>query len=153
MSRVRLIETTVLILLGLLLVGATVNDVARQTHVNQRLIADLRTWRAYTGHGYHNLSIEQTLYGERGERSQREVVCGNTVPGAPRARIQLCLAIWGPVVAGRRTVHGGWYLPARTEEDLRRYRYGCFGQVSAGICPTAAEARAEHRHARSGAGT
>jgi hypothetical protein len=149
MSRVRLIETTLLIMFGLLLAGATVNDVARQTHVNQRLIEDLRTWRAYTGHDYHNLSIEQTLFGER---SQREVVCGNTAPGAPHARIQLCLAIWGPVVDGRRTVHGGWYLPADTEEDLRRHRYGCFGPASAGICPTAAEAATEHGSARSGAG-
>jgi hypothetical protein len=52
MSRVRLIETTILILFGLLLAGATVNDVVRQTHTNQRLIDDLRTWRVYTGHDY-----------------------------------------------------------------------------------------------------
>jgi hypothetical protein len=149
MSRVRLIETTLLVLIGLLLAGATVNDVVRQTHTNQRLIEDLRTWRAYTGHDYHNLSIEQALYGER---TQHEVVCGNTTPGPPKARIQLCLAIWGPVVDGRRAVHGGWYLPANIEEDLRRHRYGCFGSAAAGICPTAAEASAEHRSPRSGAG-
>lgn len=134
MSRVRLIETTLLVLIGLLLAAATIDDVARQTHVNQRLIADLRTWRDYTGHGYHNLSIEQTLYGER---SQHEVVCGNTTPGAPHMRIQICLAISGPVIGGRRTVSGGWYLPAHTEEDLRRHRYGCFGPLGAGMCPTA----------------
>jgi len=149
MSRVRLIETTVLVLVALLLAGATVNDVARQTHVNQRLIEDLRTWRAYTHHDYHNLSIEQTLFGER---SQREVVCGNTSPGAPKARVQICLAIWGPVVDGKRVVHGGWYLPADTEEDLRRHRYGCFGPTSSGICPTATEAAAEHRSTFSGTG-
>jgi cell division protein FtsL len=131
MSRVRLIETTLLILLGLLLAAATVNDVVRQTHTNQRLIADLRTWRDYTRHDYHNLSIEQTVFGER---SQREVVCGNTTPGAPKARVQICLAIWGPVVDGRRAVHGGWYLPPNTEENLRRDRYGCFGPASAGLC-------------------
>lgn len=149
MSRVRLIETTVLILFALLLVAATVNDITRQTHVNQRLIDDLRTWRAYTHHDYHNLSIEQTLFGER---SQREVVCGNTTPGVPKSRIQICLAIWGPVVDGKRVVHGGWYLPAGTEEDLRRHRYGCFGPASSGICPTAGEAAAEHRSGRSSAG-
>jgi hypothetical protein len=149
MSRVRLIETTILILFGLLLAGATVNDVARQTHVNQRLIDDLRTWRAYTGHEYHNLSIEQTLFGER---SQREVICGNTTPGPPKARVQVCLAIWGPTVEGKRVVHGGWYLPPGTEEDLRRHRYGCFGPAAAGICPTAAEAAAERRSGRSNGG-
>lgn len=149
MSRVRLIETTLLILIGLLLAGATINDVVRQTHVNQRLIDDLRTWRAYTDHDYHNLSIEQALYGER---SQHEVVCGNTTPGPPKERIQVCLAIWGPAVNGRRTVHGGWYLPANTEEDLRRHRYGCFGAAASGLCPTASEAAAERRPARSSTG-
>jgi hypothetical protein len=132
MTRVRLIETTLLILLGVLLAGATIHDVARQTHVNQRLIDDLRTWRAYTHHNYRNLSIEQTLYGER---SQREVVCGNTTPGPPKARVQICLAIWGPTLDGKRVVHGGWYLPADTEEDLRRHRYGCFGSATRGMCP------------------
>ena len=149
MSRVRLIETTLLILIGLLLAGATINDVVRQTHVNQRLIDDLRSWRAYTGHDYHNLSIEQALFGER---SQHEVVCGNTTPGPPKERIQVCLAIWGPAVNGRRTVHGGWYLPANTEEDLRRHRYGCFGAAASGLCPTASEAAAERRPARAGTG-
>jgi hypothetical protein len=134
MSRVRLIETTVLVLVGLLLAGATVNDVVRQTHVNQRLIADLHTWRTRTGHDYHNLTIEQTVFGER---DTTDVVCGNTSPGAPKARIQICLAIGGAAVDGRRTVRGGWYLPANTEEDLRRSRYGCFGPISAGMCPSA----------------
>ncbi len=135
MTRVRLIETTMLVLVALLLAFATANDVVRQTHTNQRLIDDLRTWRAYTSHDYHNLSIEQTVFGER---SQRDVVCGNTLPGAPKAKIQLCLAIWGPVTDGKRTVNGGWYLPPKTEEDLRRDRYGCFGIASAGMCPASA---------------
>lgn len=135
MSRVRLVETTLLVLLGVLLAAAIVNDVARQTHVNARLITDLRTWRAYTRHDFHDLSIEQTLYGEAGERAQRDVVCGNTRAGPPKTHVQICLAIWGPTVDGRRTVQGGWYLPPRTEEDLRRHRYGCFGVATAGFCP------------------
>jgi hypothetical protein len=130
-GRVRLVETTLLVLVGVLLTVATLNDVVRQTHVNHRLIADLRTWRDHTGHGYHNLSIEQELFGRA---SQREVVCGNTSPGPPKARTQLCLAIWGPQVSGRRMVHGGWYLPAKSE-DVRAARYGCFGEASRGLCP------------------
>jgi hypothetical protein len=130
-GRTRLVETTLLVLMAILLAVATANDVVRQTHVNQRLIADLSTWRAYTGHGYHNLSIDQKLLGET---TQREVVCGNTSPGGPKATTQLCLAIWGPVIGGRRTVQGGWYLPA-TVEDLRAYRYACFGPASEGLCP------------------
>jgi hypothetical protein len=132
-SRTWLIESTLLVLVAVLLTTATVNDLARQTGVNDRLIADLRTWRAYTGHDYRNLSISQELLGPTS--SQREVVCGNTTPGAPKANIQICLAIWGPTVNGRRTIHGGWYLPAKTEDDTRSKRYGCFGERSLGRCP------------------
>jgi hypothetical protein len=130
-GRLRLTETTLIVLLGVLLAVATVNDVVRQTHVNHRLIADMATWRAYTGHAYHNLSIEQELFGPA---SQHEVVCGNTSPGGLKARTQLCLVIYGPVIAGRRTVHGGWYLPPRVD-DVRADRYGCFGEASRGMCP------------------
>jgi hypothetical protein len=130
-GRLRLIETTLLVLLGLLLAVATFNDVVRQTHVNHRLIADLATWRAYTGHPYRNISIEQELFGPA---SGREVVCGNTRPGAPKARTQLCLVVYGPVHGGRRTVHGGWYLPPKVE-DVRAGRYGCFGEAARGLCP------------------
>jgi hypothetical protein len=130
-GRMRLVETTLLVLAAILLTTATVNDLVRQNHVNQRLIADLRTWRSYTGHDYHNLSVDQMLLGEN---SQREVICGNTSPGAPKERTQLCLAIWGPVRDGRRVVHGGWYLPAKVE-DVRADRYACFGPASEGLCP------------------
>ncbi|MFI4984693.1 MAG: hypothetical protein ACHP93_00200 [Solirubrobacterales bacterium] len=130
-GRRRLIETTMLLLAGLLLAIATVNDVVRQTHVNHRLVADLRTWRAYTGHDYHNLSVEQDLQGH----STREVVCGNTAPGSPKERVQLCLVITGPVSHGRRAVRGGWYLPPKAE-DLRHVRYACFGSATTlGLCP------------------
>jgi hypothetical protein len=130
-GQTRLVETTVLLLVGLLLVVATVNDVVRQTHVNHRLAADLRTWRAYTGHAYHNLSVEQNQSG----RGTREVICGNTTPGGPKERVQICLLIIGAVVDGRRTVAGGWYLPAK-HEDTRGSRYGCFGSAAgARLCP------------------
>jgi hypothetical protein len=132
MSRVRLIETTLLVLAGVLLAVAVVNDVVRQTHINHRLETDLHTWRTYTRHDYHNLSIEQTVFGET---NNTDVVCGNTVPGSPKSRIQICLAIGGPVIDGRRAVTGGWYLPAHSEEDLPRLRYDCFGSVGAGMCP------------------
>jgi hypothetical protein len=131
-GRTRLIETTLLVLLGVLLAVATVNDLARQRDVNHRLIADLHTWRVYSGHDYRDLSIEQELLGT--SASQREVVCGNTTPGAPKTRTQLCLAVWGPTRDGRREVHGGWYLPPESE-DLRSARYGCFGPGAEGICP------------------
>jgi hypothetical protein len=126
-----LIETTLLVLVGLVLAIATINDVARQTGINHRLIADLKTWRHYTRHDYHNISIDQETLGIT---SQREVLCGNTSPGAPKSRTQICLTIWGPMVNGVRVVHGGWYLPANVENDLPSERYGCFGVGGQGRC-------------------
>ena len=124
----RLVETTLLVLAAVLLAVATVYDVGRSMSINHRLVADLRTWRHYTGHDYHNISIDQQTFGLD---TQREVLCGNTSPGPPEARTQMCLAIWGPVVNGRRSVHGGWYLPPRSV-DLPANRYGCFGPGRSG---------------------
>jgi hypothetical protein len=115
-------ETVVLLLVGLLLTIATVNDVVLSTHTNQRLVADLRTWRHYTGHDYKNVSSEQDIR----NYTTTDVVCGNTAPGPPKERIQLCLQVTGPTVNGLRAARGGWYLPPKAE-NLRHYRYGCFG--------------------------
>jgi hypothetical protein len=130
MRRLTLIETTLLVLVGVLLAAATINDVVRQTHVNHRLVADLRTWRGYTRHDYVNISIDQETLGIE---SQREILCGNTSPGPPGSRTQICLEIWGPTVDGKRTVHGGWYLPPY-HADVPEARYGCFGS-GVGMCP------------------
>jgi hypothetical protein len=121
-GRRRLIETTLLILAGLLLTVATVNDVVLQTHVNHRLNADLRTWREYTGHDYINISTAQDIYGH----TTRDIACGNTSPGPPGERVQLCLQLTGPVIHGLRAARGGWYLPPKTQ-DAPAFRYGCYG--------------------------
>jgi hypothetical protein len=127
----RLVETTLLVLLGLLLAVATVNDVSRQVKVDDRLNADLLTWRQYTGHRYHNVGVDQQLLGVA---SKRDVVCGNEVPGAPKARPQICLVMVGGTVHGHRQVAGGWHLPPNTEDDVLSRRYGCFGAVAKGLC-------------------
>jgi hypothetical protein len=125
-------ETVVLLLVGLLLAIASVNDVVLGTHTNHRLVADLRTWRDYTGHDYKNVSTEQDIY----HHTTTDVVCGNTVPGPPKERVQICLQMTGPVVHGHRAARGGWYLPANTEKNQRRYRYACFGTTKAQrACP------------------
>jgi hypothetical protein len=130
-GRTRLIETTLLVLAALLLAIATVNDVVLQSKVNRRLVADLGTWRSYTGHDYRELSIEQDFH----HHTNREVICGNTTPGPPGDRVQLCLLMTGPVINGRRMVRTGWYLSPKTA-DLPRNRYGCFGPPTAGWpCP------------------
>ncbi len=122
LGSLRLAETTILILLGVFLAVATVNDVVQQTHVNHRLSADKLTWRTVTGHDYVNLAIEQ----DQKTHTTRDTVCGNVSPGAPGERVQLCLTMVGPVVSGVRSVSGGYYLPARSQ-DLRHNRYACFG--------------------------
>ncbi|HYB23454.1 MAG TPA: hypothetical protein VED41_06640 [Solirubrobacteraceae bacterium] len=129
-GELRLIETTVLILVGLVLAVATVNDLARQVRINHRLDADLATWRHYTHHDYHNVTVDQETFGVG---SEREVLCGNTSPGPPGARTQICLAIWGRVRDGMREVHGGWYTPAFVP-DIPARRYGCFGEAGRGRC-------------------
>ncbi len=125
-----LVETIVLLALGAFLLIATINDLSRQQGVNARLNADLHTWRAYTGHTYQNLLVDTQLLGPT---TKREVVCGNTSPGAPKERTQICLLIWGPINDGRRPVRGGWYLPPRSE-DVVRQRYGCFGPAGRRYC-------------------
>jgi hypothetical protein len=122
----------VLVLVALLLAIATVNDVVRQAGVNHRLVADLRTWRQYTHHDYKNVGADQELLGTA---THRDVVCGNTVPGPPKRRTQICLVVTGPVSRGVRTVSGGWYLPAGIEDNVRSARYGCFGTITRGLCP------------------
>lgn len=122
LGSLRLAETTILILLGVFLAVATVNDVVQQTHVNHRLKADLLTWRTVTGHDYVNLATEQDVK----TYSTRDTVCGNVSPGAPGERAQVCLMLAGAVVSGMRSVSGGYYLsPYRA--DLRANRYKCFG--------------------------
>ncbi len=131
LGQLRLIETTVLILVGIFFAVAVVNDVVLDTHVNHRLNADLRTWRAYTGHDFKNVGVEQDVL----HYTTTDVACGNTVPGPPKERVQLCLQITGHVVRGRRAARGGWYLPP-FREDLKQYRYGCFGPPrEQGKCP------------------
>jgi hypothetical protein len=121
-SQLWLAESVVLVLVALLLATATGNDLSRQIHTNHRLDADLSTWRAYAHREFHSLSISQDISG----LTTNEVVCGNTRPGLPKERVQLCLLVKGPVRNGRRSVAGGWYLPPHAE-DLHRYRYACFG--------------------------
>ncbi|HTB69908.1 MAG TPA: hypothetical protein VK707_02885 [Solirubrobacteraceae bacterium] len=125
-GQMRLVETIVLLLAGLLMAIATVNDVVLDTHVNHRLNADLRTWRAYTGHDYKNVGVEQDVL----HYTTTDVVCGNTTPGPPKQRTQICLQMTGPIVHSHRAARGGWYLPPKAE-DLHRYRYGCFGAPKA----------------------
>jgi hypothetical protein len=130
LGSLRLTETTILILVGVLLAIATVNDLVQQTHLNHRLIADLHTWRTATGHDYHNLTVSQDLK----THTTRDTVCGNVSPGGPKERTQVCVTLVGPTIDGKRAISGGFYLPPMSENE-RSKRYSCFGAAtSAGSC-------------------
>jgi hypothetical protein len=130
LGSLRLAETTVLILLGVFLAVATVNDVVQQTHVNHRIEADDATWRADTHHDYHEITTEQDVK----THTTRDVVCGNVSPGGPDEHTQICLVMVGSVRSGLREVSGGYYLAPETV-DVARHRFACFGEPAhAGLC-------------------
>jgi hypothetical protein len=130
----------ILVIVGLIFATATVNDVVRQTHVNHRLDADLRTWRTLTGHDYKNVALEQDVT----HFTSTDVACGNTSAGAPESVPRVCLIISGAVRGGLREVRGGYYLPAYVP-DLRVSRYACFGSArEASKCGLATPAGAPH---------
>ncbi len=121
---VRAIETTILVLLGLLLAAAVVWDVVLQVRLNKREFADRVTWLAYA----HVADIKTRLDIRPLERGTTDYVCRATSTNATQAlhQVRLCLMISGPAVRGRRHVDGGYYIPPK-RRDLYSYRYGCFG--------------------------
>jgi hypothetical protein len=130
LGSLRLAETTILILLGVFLTVATVNDVVQQTHVNHRIEADALTWRTATHHDYHEITTEQDVK----THTTRDVVCGNVSPGGPDEHTQVCLTIVGSVRRGVREVSGGYYLAPETV-DIAGHRFSCFGEsAKAGLC-------------------
>ena len=137
----RRVESTLLALAFVLLAIAVVNDVVLSTHTAARITADLRSYRALTGHEqYHNISVEQDLV----HHTTRDVLCGNIEPGPPGALPQICLIMTGPTRHGLRASHGGFYLPPYTP-DKRISRYGCFGAaVAEDLCGAAIPPGALH---------
>ena len=97
--------------------------------VNHRLNADLRTWRAYTGHDYQNLAVDTPA--ARPDARKREVVCGNTSPGraegdAPDLPADLGPDRRRPARGARRLVSaaalGGRRAPSATAASGRQRR-------------------------------
>jgi hypothetical protein len=132
-GELRFVETAVLLLIGVVLAVATVNDVGRQVHVGRRLAADLASWKEDIGVQSHNPFIEQDVR----TYSTRDVVCANMTKGKPLHKTQVCLIFTGPVNNGRRTAKGGFYLLAEGADvhepvlDRPMYRFACFGSAIA----------------------
>ena len=124
------VETVALVLVGLLLAVAAINDISWSVNASAQLVADQSTWRHYTGRDYYNVSAGALVVGR-----SPDISCANSSPGPPGERTQICLLIDGPIVHGLRTVVGGWRLPARTG-DFPAKRYSCFGEgATKALCP------------------
>jgi hypothetical protein len=139
----RAIETVIIVLLGLLLAAASVDDVAHQVRLNKRTSADRVTWRAYAHANIKHLDV-RTL-----EHGTTDFVCRSTttVAADAAAEIRLCLMVGGPTVDNKRTVDGGYYIPVRAP-DRYTYRYGCFGlPAHRSLCGSASAAAANRRAA------
>jgi hypothetical protein len=115
------IETVVLIVVGLLLAVASINDLVLTVHNNRQLVADRNTWRHYTHRDYFNVSAAALTVGQ-----PLDLSCANATPGPPGERTQICILLKGPIKHGLRPVLGGFRLPARTG-DYPSNRYGCYG--------------------------
>ena len=132
-GELRFLETALLLLVAVVLLVATVNDVHRQVHIGTRLAADLESWKALTGVPFHNPFIEQDIK----TFTTRDVVCADLTKGKPEGKPQACLIFTGPVHNGRRVARGGFYLIARGTDvhqpvlDRPQYRYACFGSAIA----------------------
>ena len=127
----RLIETAILIVAGLVLAVATANDIGRSVHITERLKIDAHTYRYYMhtqGHvtkSIRKVPVTPAIY------SKVDVAC-SPPPGGPRA--STCLVIGGAVHASPsgqvRDVIGGYRL---LPGSRNRYaaRYACFGVSAA----------------------
>ena len=123
----RLIETAILIVAGLVLAVATANDIGRSVHITERLKVDAHTYRLYmhTQRGVttsiRKVSMTPGIY------DKTDVACSPPLGGA---RGSTCLVINGPVRSSPngqiRSVTGGYQL---LPYSRNRYvaRYGCFG--------------------------
>jgi hypothetical protein len=143
-GEVRLIETVVLVLVGVFLAVATIHDVARQVPVGERLSADLESWREIVGAYYHNPLTEQDVK----HYTTRDIECADTTYGKPYGKPQVCLIFTGPVKYRRRVAYGGFHLLAGGTDvhepvlDVPKYRYACWGTaVAEGLCEAKAPPR------------
>ncbi len=121
----RSLETLVVVLVGVLLAVATVDDLHRQVGLNERFAVDKRTWRSYTHRNVKLLGITPAI------RGNLDIVCGPPIVGDTS---RLCLMLGGPAHVHERQLLGGFRL-AFMRPNRYIYRYGCFGvAASRSLC-------------------
>lgn len=124
------IENIVLIAVGVLIAVAAIYDLTREVRIDNRLTADIETWRQVTGIHDEEVAIEQDL----ASYTTRDTACGNVTGNKEVGVPRICLMMVGPISGGRRKVLGGFYLPPYLPLGPHD-RYGCFGStVSEHFC-------------------
>jgi hypothetical protein len=118
------IETVVLLVLALVISVATVYDLTREVKVDNRLTADIETWRHVAEIPDEEVAVEQDLT----SYSTRDTACADVIESKTRVSVRLCLMLDGPVSGNRRKVLGGFYLPPYLSLGPND-RYGCFGST------------------------
>jgi hypothetical protein len=118
------IETAVLIAIAMLIALATVYDLTREVKVDNRLTADIETWREVTGIKDEEVAVEQDL----ASYSTRDTACGTVKEDKYAISPRLCVMLGGPVKGNRREARGGFYLPPYLPIGPND-RYGCFGST------------------------
>lgn len=131
--RRRRVENVLLVLLAALIAVAAVYDLTREVKVDNRLTADIETWRQVTGIPDEEVAVEQDL----ASYSTNDTACGNLNENKKLVSPRLCVMFTGPVNGNRRKAVGGFYLPPYLPLGPND-RYACFGStVAEKFCPWA----------------
>ena len=121
------LETIVLVVIGLLLTAAVVNDVVRELGIDAREKVDMRTFKHYVP-GTPPKHIEVAP----GQRGLPDITCGRPIV---YANVRVCLIMVGSSHVLYRRVAGEYTLPF-LHSDRRRYRFSCAGYaVTHHLCP------------------
>lgn len=121
-GRRRRIEAIVLIVVAALISVGTVYDLTREVKVDDRLTADIETWRHVTGIHDEEVAVEQDL----ASYSTVDTACASLHESKKLVRSRICVMLDGPIVGNERHVMGGFYLPPYLPLGPND-RYGCFG--------------------------
>ena len=92
------IETIVLLAIAALITVASVYDLTREVKVDDRLTADIETWREVTKIPDEEVAIEQDV----ASYSTNDTACASVVESKSKPSVRVCLMMEGPVVNNRR---------------------------------------------------